>query len=73
MHKGTEHNIYCVFGYAPKKEAKAAFSLFRSSRSQMIIDAAMNITIPDFDSCAASIKILEKARNDYNVRCFDFE
>lgn len=68
FNKGIEHNFYCALGYAPQKEAKAVFSLLRGSRSQLIIDATMNITIPDFDSCAASIKILEKKRNDYNVR-----
>ncbi|XP_017854431.2 uncharacterized protein LOC108607859 [Drosophila busckii] len=64
---GTEHNVIVGLKYAPEKEITGLFSVHLPRRSLFAIDAYMNVSVPDFNSCTASLKINEKAVKDYMV------
>jgi len=54
--------------YAPDKEITGLFSVHLPRRNLFAIDAYMNVTVPEFNSCTASLKVNEKATKDYIVR-----
>ncbi|EDW76449.2 uncharacterized protein Dwil_GK14654 [Drosophila willistoni] len=64
---GTEHNVIVGLKYAPEKEVTGLFSVHLPRRQLFAIDAYMNVTVPDFNSCTASIKVNEKAVKDYII------
>ncbi|CAD7080164.1 unnamed protein product [Hermetia illucens] len=64
---GPKHNLLIGIRYAHEKEATAAFSLFLPRLNLFAVDAAMNITVPAFDSCTARLRLVEKNENDYNI------
>lgn len=64
---GTEHNVIVGLKYAPEKEVTGLFSVHLPRRSLFAIDAYMNVSVPDFNSCTASVKVNEKAPKDYMV------
>lgn len=43
------------------------FSVHLPRRNLFVIDAYMNVTVPEFNSCTASLKVNEKATKDYIV------
>lgn len=53
--------------YAPQKEATGLFSIHLPRRNLLAVDAYMNVTIPDFNSCTMKVKLTEKAPKDYNI------
>ncbi|TDG46759.1 hypothetical protein AWZ03_006806 [Drosophila navojoa] len=62
---GTEHNVIVGLKYAPDKEVTGLFSVHLPRRSLFAIDAYMNVSVPDFNSCTASVKVNEKSPKDY--------
>ncbi|XP_037927466.1 apolipophorins [Teleopsis dalmanni] len=64
---GTEHNVILSLRYAPEKEATGLFSIHLPRRSLFAVDSYMNISIPEFNSCTARIKLTEKTPNDYLI------
>ncbi|XP_064556915.1 uncharacterized protein Apoltp [Drosophila montana] len=64
---GTEHNVIVGLKYAPEKEITGLFSVHLPRRSLFVIDAYMNVSVPEFNSCTASLKVNEKATKDYMV------
>lgn len=53
--------------YAPEKEIAGLFSVHLPQRSLFAVDAYMNVSVPDFNSCTLSVKVNEKATKDYMV------
>ncbi|XP_043065229.1 LOW QUALITY PROTEIN: uncharacterized protein LOC108101203 [Drosophila ficusphila] len=64
---GTEHNVIVGLKYAPEKEVTGLFSVHLPRRSLFAIDAYMNVTVPEFNSCTAILKVNEKATKDYII------
>ncbi|KAH8395625.1 hypothetical protein KR222_003717 [Zaprionus bogoriensis] len=64
---GTEQNVIVGLKYAPEKEITGLFSVFLPRRSLFAIDAYMNVSVPDFNSCTVSVKVNEKATKDYMI------
>ncbi|XP_016937028.3 uncharacterized protein Apoltp [Drosophila suzukii] len=64
---GTEHNVIVGLKYAPDKEITGLFSVHLPRRNLFAIDAYMNVTVPEFNSCTASLKVNEKATKDYII------
>ncbi|KAH8289923.1 hypothetical protein KR018_003642 [Drosophila ironensis] len=64
---GSEHNVIVGLKYAPDKEVTGLFSVHLPRRNYFAIDAYMNVTVPDFNSCTASLKVNEKAIKDYLI------
>ncbi|EDW03099.1 uncharacterized protein LOC6561417 [Drosophila grimshawi] len=64
---GTENNVIIGLKYAPEKEITGLFSVHLPYRNLFAIDAYMNISVPEFNSCTASLKVNEKATKDYMV------
>lgn len=67
LKKGLDHNVLIVVRYAPGKEVTTVLSLLFPKRNLFALDAALNIKVPDFDSCVVNLKIYEKIRKEYNV------
>ncbi|XP_032572582.1 uncharacterized protein LOC6611837 [Drosophila sechellia] len=67
MKNGTEHNVIVGLKYAPEKEITGLFSVHLPRRNLFAIDAYMNVTVPEFNSCTASLKVNEKATKDYII------
>lgn len=53
--------------YAPEKEITGLFSVHLPHRSLFAVDAYMNVSVPEFNSCTLSVKVNEKATKDYMV------
>lgn len=64
---GTEHNVILGLRYAPEKEITGLFSVHLPHRSLFAVDAYMNVSVPEFNSCTLSVKVNEKATKDYMV------
>ncbi|XP_017105517.3 uncharacterized protein Apoltp [Drosophila bipectinata] len=64
---GSEHNVIVGLKYAPDKEITGLFSVHLPRRTLFAVDAYMNVTVPDFNSCTASVKVNEKATKDYII------
>ncbi|KAH8412988.1 hypothetical protein KR009_007324, partial [Drosophila setifemur] len=64
---GSEHNVVVGLKYAPDKEVTGLFSVHLPRRNLFVIDAYMNVTVPEFNSCTASLKVNEKATKDYMI------
>lgn len=64
---GTEHNVVVGLKYAPEKEATGLFSIHLPRRNLFAVDAYFNITVPEFDSCTARIKLTEAPAKNYQA------
>ncbi|XP_046812149.1 apolipophorins [Lucilia cuprina] len=64
---GTEHNVLLGLRYAPEKEATGLFSIHLPRRSLFAIDAYVNVTVPEFNSCTARIKLTEVTSKSYMI------
>ncbi|XP_055713060.1 uncharacterized protein LOC129807664 isoform X2 [Phlebotomus papatasi] len=64
---GSEHNILVLARYAPQKEITGVLSLLFPRRQLFAVDAALNLTVPAFDSCTINLKLYEKTRKEYNI------
>ncbi|GAB0088507.1 uncharacterized protein DMENIID0001_029540 [Sergentomyia squamirostris] len=64
---GSEHNVLLLARYAPQKEITGVVSLLFPRRQLFAVDAALNLTVPSFDSCTANLKLYENARKEYNI------
>ncbi|XP_017025668.1 uncharacterized protein Apoltp [Drosophila kikkawai] len=64
---GTEHNVIVGLKYAPEKEVTGLFSVHLPRKNLFAIDAYMNVTVPEFNSCTARLKVNEKATKDYII------
>ncbi|XP_005177435.1 apolipophorins [Musca domestica] len=64
---GTEHNVVLGLRYAPEKEATGLFSIHLPRRNLFAVDAYFNITVPEFDSCTARVKLTEAPAKNYQV------
>ncbi|XP_030377336.1 uncharacterized protein LOC115626195 [Scaptodrosophila lebanonensis] len=64
---GTEHNFILGLKYAADKEATGVFSVHLPRRNLFAVDAYMNVTVPEFNSCTLSLKVNEKASKDYMI------
>ncbi|XP_034475095.1 uncharacterized protein LOC117782196 [Drosophila innubila] len=64
---GTENNVIIGLKYAPEKEITGLFSVYLPRRSLFAVDAYMNISVPEFNSCTASLKVNEIETKDYMV------
>ncbi|XP_034669576.1 uncharacterized protein LOC117902369 [Drosophila subobscura] len=64
---GTEHNVIVGLKYAPEREVTGLFSVHLPRRNLFAIDAYMNVTVPEFNSCTASLKVNEKAPKEYMI------
>lgn len=65
---GPVHNFLASLRVAPKKEGTAVLSLYFPRSQFFELDAAFNVTVPSFDPCTASLRLIEKRAQDYNVR-----
>lgn len=52
---------------APKKRATGVLSILFLRGPLFAIDTMMNITVPTFEPCVVSLRLIEKATNEYNV------
>lgn len=64
---GAEHNLFALVRVAPKKEGTAALSILFPRSQFFAVDAALNITVPSFDSCTAALRWIGTRENEYTV------
>ncbi|XP_039479409.1 uncharacterized protein LOC120443997 [Drosophila santomea] len=64
---GTEHKVIVGLKYTPEKEITGMFSVLLPRRNLFAIDVYMNVSVPEFNSCTASLKVNEKATKDYII------
>nr|XP_013118557.1 unnamed protein product [Stomoxys calcitrans] len=64
---GTEHNVLLGLRYATEKEATGLFSIHLPKRNLFAVDAYFNVTVPEFDSCTAKVKVTETSAKNYQV------
>jgi hypothetical protein len=62
---GSEHDVFLVIRYAPKKELTGTASVLIPRGALFAIDSAFNITVHDMGSFTTAIKINERVRNEY--------
>lgn len=66
--KGIEHNVNMEIQLAPNKRATGVVSILFLRGPLFAIDTMMNITVPTFEPCVLSLRLIEKATNAYNVQ-----
>lgn len=64
---GTEHNILILVRYSSNKEVVSTTSILFPQGNMFIVDASSTLTIPDINSCSATVKIKELTRKKYYV------
>lgn len=68
--KGIEHNVNMEIQLAPNKRATGVLSVLFLRGPLFAIDTMMNITVPTFEPCVVTLRLIEKATNEYNVLYF---
>ncbi|XP_051858776.1 uncharacterized protein LOC117563530 [Drosophila albomicans] len=64
---GPEQTFIVGLKYAPDKEITGLFSVHLPHRNLFAVDAYMNVSVPDFNSCTVSLRVNEKATKDYMI------
>ncbi|XP_055847743.1 uncharacterized protein LOC129913211 [Episyrphus balteatus] len=64
---GTEHNVIIGLRYAPQKEATGVFSAHFPRRNLFAVDAYMNLTVPEFNSCTVRLQLNERVKENYMI------
>lgn len=64
---GTEFNVHAMMRVAPRKQGTITFSLLLPRSQFFAVDAALNITVPSFDSCTAQLRWIGTRTNEYSV------
>lgn len=67
---GTEHDIFSIIRYAPKKDITSTISVLLPRGPLFAVDSAFNLTVPDMGSITGAVLIKERVRNDYFVSVF---
>lgn len=70
---GTEHNVLMLIRYSTNKEIVSTTSVLFPQGALFMVDASSVLTIPDINSCSATVKMKELTRKKYYVSTiFDF-